>query len=583
MNKTFVTQVVGIRTIDDRGHYFLLSLTWLKPDIKPGQFVRLDSLNPEKIFMRPFSVFDIGDDWITLLIKIVGENTKRYSRLKQYDTIKISGPCGKPLAFDEKEKSYILVGGGSGIGALGLPARYLHNKRKKVAIILGFRNQEEKVLAQLFELLPISVESIVENGNEKKCGPVTLLLDEKIRNDQGKSTVIACGPKAMLKCVRDLCEYYGNKCFLNWEEMMACGTGTCKGCAVSDKKGKARLTCKDGPFFEAGKLDIRILPPPPPIKPSKKTDYPFRIVLNGQAGTKLELEYPILTGSGCFDIESDEDHNVLLNFIGGIIEKGISLKPREGNPSPRICEVPYGMINAIGLQNTGVTGFIKTKLPLLRKFKKPVITNIFGSEKREFIKIAERLKNADIDGAELNVSCPNVKKGGMFFGYDPATTFDLTYAVRSVLKDIFLIVKLPPGSTNTNQVISACYDAGADAISLINTLPGMEIDVETRRPKIANNFGGISGPLLRPYGVRLVYLARSLPFKINLIGGGGIRNGNDALQYFLAGADAIFVGTELFSNPFAPKEIINYLDDYLKQYKLNNIQDVVGKVVPYQP
>lgn len=581
MNKTFITQVEGVSIADNLGQYFLLSLAWPKLDIKPGQFVRLESLCPEKIFMRPFSVFNVGGDWITLLVKIVGENTKRYSRLKMYDTLKISGPCGKPFVFDKKIGNYILVGGGSGLGALGLFAKHLKNNRKKVEVLIGFRNQEEKILADLFAGSHIPVESIAENGDKKTCGPVTMLLEEKIRNDQGKSTVIACGPKAMLKCVRDLCEHYGNKCFLNWEEMMACGTGTCKGCAVFDKDGKAKLTCKDGPFFEAGKLDIRILPPPPSIKPSKKTDYPFRIVLKGQAGTKLELEYPILTGSGCFDVESDEDQSVLLNCIGGIIEKGISLKPREGNPSPRICEVPYGMINAIGLQNTAVTGFIKTKLPLLRKFKKPVIANIFGSEKREFIKIAKRLKNTNIDGAELNVSCPNVKKGGMFFGYDPTVTFDLTHAVRGILNDIFLIVKLPPGSTNTNQVISACYDAGADAISLINTLPGMEIDVETRRPKIANNFGGISGPLLRPYGVKLIHQARSLPFKINLIGGGGIRNGNDALQYFLAGANAVFVGTELFSNPFAAKDIIDFAEKYLERHKLNHIQDLVGKIVLY--
>jgi dihydroorotate dehydrogenase (NAD+) catalytic subunit len=249
-----------------------------------------------------------------------------------------------------------------------------------------------------------------------------------------------------------------------------------------------------------------------------------------------------------------------------------------GNPSPRICETPCGMINSIGLQNVGLENFLSEKLPYLRNFKTAVIVNVLGNSVEEYVEISGRLDGADIDAIELNVSCPNVKEGGMAFGTDPCNLEGLLKTVRNVVKHKTLIVKLSPNVSDIKVFAKIAEDGGADAVSLINTLTAMAIDIYTRRPRIAKIVGGLSGPAIKPVAVRMVWEV----FKtvdIPIIGMGGIMNHEDAIEFILAGATAVAVGTANFIDPKSTVKIIEGLEDYLSCCNFNDIRDLIGGVI----
>ncbi|MCX5719844.1 MAG: dihydroorotate dehydrogenase, partial [Nitrospirae bacterium] len=273
----------------------------------------------------------------------------------------------------------------------------------------------------------------------------------------------------------------------------------------------------------------------------------------------LKLKNPVMTASGTFGYGEEYSEFVDLNQLGAIVVKGISLKPMEGNPSPRICETPCGMLNAIGLQNVGLKRFIKEKLPYLRRFDTKVIVNILGNTMQEYKRLSEVLDGAGVDGIELNVSCPNVKKGGIIFGTDKKILARLIGKVRQSVKKAVLITKLSPNVSNIREFSKVAEDAGSDAISLINTITGMAIDVETRRPKLANIIGGLSGPAIKPIAVRMVWEA-SKAVKIPVVGIGGIMNAMDAIEFMLAGATAVEVGTANFVNPRVTIDIIEGIE-----------------------
>jgi len=289
----------------------------------------------------------------------------------------------------------------------------------------------------------------------------------------------------------------------------------------------------------------------------------------------LALKNPVMTASGTFGYGEEYAEFVDLSLLGAIVTKGLSLKPREGNPPPRIVETPAGMLNAIGLQNIGVERFIEEKLPFLEQFDVPVIANFFGDSIDEFVGAAERLSRADgIDGLEMNISCPNKQAGWLVFGTDPEVTFEVVSAVRRVT-DLTLIVKLSPNVTDIAQMARVAEDAGADAVSLINTVTGMAIDINTRRPKLANVTGGLSGPAIKPIGVRMVWEV----FKavgIPVIGSGGIMSGEDAVEYMLAGAAAVAVGTANFVTPTATTDIITGIRDYMAAHGIGDISTIKG-------
>ncbi len=291
----------------------------------------------------------------------------------------------------------------------------------------------------------------------------------------------------------------------------------------------------------------------------------------------IRLKNPVLTASGTFGYGEEYAEFVDLNKLGGVIVKGISLRPITGNPPPRIWETPSGMLNAIGLENPGIDVFLTEKLPYLRKFDTAVIVNIFGYSFEDYVAVAERLDGVPgVSGLEVNISCPNVKAGGIVFGTDLKAAFGLLSAVRKATK-LPVIAKLSPNVTDITEFAGAARDAGCDGLSLINTLLGMSIDVQCRKPRLANWTGGLSGPAIRPVAVRMVWqTAKAVPLPI--IGMGGIVTAEDALEFILAGASAVAVGTANFISPRATVDVIEGIETFMTEQGVNAIGDLVGKV-----
>ncbi|MBI5416394.1 dihydroorotate dehydrogenase [Candidatus Poribacteria bacterium] len=292
---------------------------------------------------------------------------------------------------------------------------------------------------------------------------------------------------------------------------------------------------------------------------------------------KLILQNPVMTASGTFGYGEEYKDFVDLNKLGAIVVKGTSLNPSQGNPAPRIVETAAGMLNAIGLQNVGVDEFIKTKLPCLRKYKARTIVNIYAHSIDEFKKLTSRLNNVKgVHALEINVSCPNVKKGGMAFGVYPETTFNVVKAVKEET-DLPIITKLSPNVTDIAEIAKAAEEAGSDAVSLINTLLGMAIDINTRKPKLKNITGGLSGPAIKPVAIRMVWQVHK-KVNIPIIGIGGIMNTEDALEFIIAGASAIQIGTGNFVNPHITMDIIYGIEKYFKEKKIKNIKELAGSI-----
>lgn len=293
---------------------------------------------------------------------------------------------------------------------------------------------------------------------------------------------------------------------------------------------------------------------------------------------QLVLKNPVMTASGTFGYGEEYAEFIDLNRLGAIVVKGLSLKPREGNPPPRIIETPSGMLNSIGLQNIGIERFINDKMPFLKKFNTAVIVNFFGDTIEEYKEAATVLNDVEgIHGLEMNISCPNKEAGWSIFGTDPKTTYKVVSTVRKVTK-LPLIVKLSPNVTDISMMSRVAEEAGADAISLINTITGMAIDIKTRRPKIANITGGLSGPAIRPIAVRMVWEA-SRAVRIPIIGMGGITNHEDAIEFILAGATAVAVGTANFVNPLVTMDIISGITQYLEENSIKSVKEIIGGVI----
>lgn len=290
----------------------------------------------------------------------------------------------------------------------------------------------------------------------------------------------------------------------------------------------------------------------------------------------IEMKNPVTVASGTFGYGREYSQFFDLGKLGAIITKGTSLKPRSGNKPTRVCETASGMLNSIGLQNPGVEYFAKYDLPNLRKYDTKIIVNACGSSVEEYVELCKILNSLDIDGVELNLSCPNVKEGCMAFGNTYDGVRKVTSAVRKVL-DKPLIVKLTPNVTDIAGIAKGVEDGGADAVSLINTLLGMKIDINTKRPVLANNTGGLSGPAIKPVAVRMVYQVAQV-VKIPIMGLGGIVSAEDAIEFMLAGALAISVGSSNFIDPYTSIKTIEGIEKYMEKNKIENINEIVGKV-----
>ena len=290
----------------------------------------------------------------------------------------------------------------------------------------------------------------------------------------------------------------------------------------------------------------------------------------------IKLKNPVTVASGTFGYGREFSEFYDLGEIGAICTKGTSLRPKTGNKAPRVCETSSGMLNAIGLENKGLEYFAEFDLPFLKKFDTKIIVNTFGSTVEDYVEACRFLNKLDIDGVEINLSCPNVKAGCMAFGNTYEGVKEVTEKCRKVI-DKPLIVKLTPNVTDITQTAKAVEDAGADGVSLINTLMGMKIDIDKRRPVLANNTGGLSGPAIKPVAVRMVYQVAQ-KVKIPILGLGGIVSGDDAIEFMLAGATAISIGSGNFIDPYVAPKTVKGIEDYMKKYNISDVNDIIGKV-----
>ncbi len=304
-----------------------------------------------------------------------------------------------------------------------------------------------------------------------------------------------------------------------------------------------------------------------------KTDDPTLQVTLGS----LKLKNPVIAASGTFGYGEEYSGIIPLGSLGAIVTKGLSLEPRKGNPPPRLAETPSGMLNAIGLENVGLEAFLREKLPFLRRVRCPVLVNIFGNTVKEYGEIARRLADVEgIAGLEVNISCPNLKGGGVLFASEPTAVHQVISKVRRSSPS-FMMVKLSPNVADIGKIALAAEEAGADAVSLINTLTGLAIDVQTRTPVLGNITGGLSGPAIKPIGVRMVWqVAQSV--HIPIVGMGGIVTAKDALEYLIAGATAIQVGSAHFTDPRAGLKIIDGISAYLKANGISGLSPLIGSL-----
>ena len=290
----------------------------------------------------------------------------------------------------------------------------------------------------------------------------------------------------------------------------------------------------------------------------------------------VELKNPVMTASGTFGSGAEYSEFVDLNRLGAVVTKGVANVPWPGNPTPRIAEVHGGMLNAIGLQNPGIDVFVKRDIPFLKQYDTKIIVNVCGKTTEDYIEVVERLGDEPVDMLEINISCPNVKEGGIAFGQDPKAVEAITREVKRHAKQP-VIMKLSPNVTDITVMAKAAEAGGADVLSLINTLTGMKIDINRRTFAIANKTGGMSGPAVKPVVVRMVYQVANA-VKLPIIGMGGIATAEDALEFLMAGATAVSVGTANFYNPYATVEIAEGIENYMKKYQIDDVNQLIGCV-----
>ena len=290
----------------------------------------------------------------------------------------------------------------------------------------------------------------------------------------------------------------------------------------------------------------------------------------------VEFKNPVMTASGTFGSGMEYSEFVDLNCLGAVVTKGVANVPWEGNPTPRVMETYGGMLNAIGLQNPGIDVFIERDIPFLKQFDTRIIVNVCGRTVEDYIEVVEKLGDQPVDMLEINVSCPNVSHGGIAFGQNPDCLYDITKQIKAKAKQP-IIMKLSPNVTDITELARAAESAGSDALSLINTITGMKIDIHKRAFALANKTGGLSGPAIKPVAVRMVYQAAQA-VKIPIIGMGGIANAEDAIEFMLAGATGVAVGAMNFVNPYTTAEVVKGIEEYMERYHVENLTELIGAV-----
>lgn len=553
------------------------------PCPKPGQFYMLKASKSGVLLGRPVSVYGYRrisetDISVEFLILKKGKGTQELVSLENGDGIELIGPLGNFWPEPKENSRVAIFGGGIGVAPVAGFASLL--PKKSYDFYAAFKSGSYG----LDYIFPKKLFITTEDGSCGIKGMVTAAIDtEKLRENYDE--VYACGPVPMLACIQKMCMEAGVKCYLSMENRMACGVGACLGCTISTKEGNKKC-CKDGPVFDGEILDFAKIDSPvtssrfeikKSLPPEEDVDLSVEI-----AGVKFQN--PVIAASGTFGYGSEYSSVFDVNELGGICSKGLTLEGRPGNKGMRLVETPSGLINSIGLENPGISHFIKNELPEMMKFKAKTIVNLSGSSLETYVEGAKLLDSTEIPMIELNISCPNVKAGGMAFGMNCDAASSVVSAVRKVTKKP-LMVKLSPNAPDLNGVAMAVKEAGADAISLVNTFQAMSINVQTGRPVFENIRAGFSGPAVKPVALRMVYdlclMMNKLPEneRIPVVGLGGISCWQDAVEFIMAGASAVEVGTATFGNPFAMKEIICGIKDFMKKRGWKTLSDFKGSAL----
>ena len=593
----------------------------------PGQFYMLKAVPSEVLLSRPISVYKVESSKpaasantgygavgrLHFLIMLKGQGTKELCALRPGDSVSLIGPLGNTFPVPDETTQDTLsavIGGGIGVAPVAGFASTL--PEKTYDFYACFRSGS-------YGLEGLNPEKLVITTNDGTAGIKGMLPDaftaETIKS-RGYKTVYACGPEPMLAYVQKVCGESGVKCYLSMEAHMACGVGACLGCTIPTTEGNKRC-CKDGPVFPG---DIIIFPERKPAETPAKTPLAVSVQSAAQsvpisAQTKtcadpknaeksaqnvpnskqpeptepdlsvdicgVHFKNPVIAASGTFGYGKECSGLVNVNELGGICSKGLTLEPRAGNPGSRLVETTGGLINSIGLENPGIRHFIEHELPEMQKFDTVILANLSGSSLDTYTQGASLLDKTAVPMIELNISCPNVKAGGMAFGLNPATAAEVTAAVRRETNKP-LVVKLSPNAPDLLAVANAVREAGANAISLVNTFQATSIDIERGKPVFANIHAGYSGPAIKPIALRMVYdLCRAMNTlpeekRIPVIGLGGIRYWQDAVEFIMAGATAIQVGTATFAHPACMTEIVAGLRTFMARKGYSTLADMRG-------
>lgn len=537
-----------------------------------GQFYMLRAMKTGILLGRPISIFHAEKTphgiELQFLILVKGKGTQELCALEADDKIQLLGPLGNTFQKPTETDKVCIVGGGIGVAPVaGFSENLNPNTYDFYACFKSGSYGLENVKAK-------NLIITTDDGSVGTKGMVSAVLTAQKLKDEGYSVVYACGPTPMLAYIKAICQEANVKCWISMEARMACGMGVCLGCTIPTTEGYKRC-CKDGPIFDGTILEF--LKPVATVKRPPLTEEPDLSV--EIAGVKFKN--PLIGSSGTFGFGTEYAPLFDVNKLGGISSKGLTLEPRQGNSGIRLWETPSGLMNSIGLQNPGIPHFIEHELPEMMALDAVTIANLSGSTLESYVEGAKLLDKTDVPVIELNISCPNVAAGGAAFGMSCAAAHTATKAVREVTKKP-LLVKLTPQSPELIDVALSCIKAGADGISLCNSFQGVAIDIETGRPVFDKIKAGFGGPAVRPIAVRLVYelvqAINQLPEneRVPVVAIGGVAGWQDVVEFIMAGATAVQVGTNTFANPMTMLECIEGLAEFMKRKGYKNIQEMKG-------
>ena len=555
--------------------------------VEPGQFFMLRREPSQVLLARPISVYwaeVVEQQWqVTFLILLKGQGTQELCSLAAGDKVSIIGPLGntfpRPSSIVSKDGAGVkvcVVGGGIGVAPVaGFAATLPENSYDFYA---GFKSGS-------YGLEKLKANKLVVTTDDGSCGVkgmIPQVLDADALKNAGYQVVYSCGPEPLLAYVQEICGEAGIPCYLSMESAMACGMGACLGCTIATTQGNRRC-CADGPVFPGEILLFQ------KKAPTKKLVVEGKAILSADCQPDLSVNIagvdfanPVIAASGTFGYGSEYQPILAVNRLGGICSKGLTLEGRPGNGGIRLKETAGGIINSIGLENPGIKHFVEHELAQMKKLAPVTIANLSGSTIESYVEGATLLAQAAVPMIELNISCPNVKAGGMAFGLECNAASAVTAAVREAAPNIPLMVKLSPNAPDLLGVADAVRQAGADALSLINTVQAMSIDIYKGRPLFDNVRAGLSGPAVKPLALRMVFdlvqYMNKLPEsqRIPVVGLGGISCWQDAVEFIMAGASAIQVGTATFANPRCMTEIIDGLVAFMKDRGYQKLDDFRG-------